>query len=174
MTKKQNFFSALIIAFGVVVILKTFVIGGFIVSGDSMSPIIMSGDYIFINKLAYINKAPQRGDIIVAKPRVYTNQIIKRIVGMPGERLQIMDGQITVREERTDPRAVVFEPYLDGQSTQAVGTSYIQIDPNEYFVFGDNRGSSIDSRELGPIDRSNIKGKVFGVFNFERMEYRGL
>jgi len=174
MKNKTNFFSAVVVAFVIVVILKTFVVGGFIVSGDSMSPIIVSGDYVLLNKLAYINSDPKRGDIIVVRPRIYANQIVKRIVGMPGERLQIANGQIIIRNERTDPGATITEPYLIDQTTQAVGSARIQLDPNEYFVFGDNRGASIDSRELGPVDRSNIKGKVFGIFILKELKYKSL
>lgn len=133
----------LILIIGVIgaIILKTFVLEGFIVAGDSMSPTIQSGDYVLVNKLAYAFAEPGQGDIIVAKTREEGIRIIKRIAGTPGQRVE-------------------------------VGSEYhTNIDPNEYFVMGDNQEASIDSVEFGAIDRWDIKGRVFGAIRWSSLKY---
>ena len=144
MSTKSKLVSVVVVSFIIALIIKTFVLEELIVSGESMSPTIESGDYLFINKLAYIASDPMRGDIIIVKPRGNVGNVIKRIVGMPSERLQVVNGAVTVKVERTDPNITLDELYLNGLTTNAVGTTYIQLDPNEYFVFGDNRTVSID------------------------------
>ena len=171
MTNKSKVISVLVVSFMTALIIKTFVLEELIVSGESMSPTIESGDYLFINKLAYISRNPKRGDIIIVKPRGNVGTVIKRIVGLPSERLQVVDGQVTVKNERTDPNITLDELYLNGLTTNAVGTTYVQLDPNEYFVFGDNRAVSIDSRELGPIDRLSIAGKPFLIFRLKSFKF---
>ncbi|MFZ2769737.1 MAG: signal peptidase I, partial [Minisyncoccia bacterium] len=121
---------------------------------------------------AYIWTAPKRGDIVVVRPRVNVGSVVKRIVGMPGERLQILDGIVTVREDRNSTSTPLDEVYLNGLTTKEIGTTYIQLDPFEYFVFGDDREVSIDSRELGPVDIYNIKGKPFLIFNTKNFSFR--
>ena len=153
---KSKIVAVVVAAFIGAVILRTFVIEGFIVRGDSMHPAIESGDYVFVNKLAYLFSEPKRGDVIVAIPRELPKKILKRIIGLPGERFQISGGVIMLKNERTDPE----------------GATTIVLDPEEYYALGDNREVSIDSRELGLIDKWDIKGKVFGVFSFSRFSYK--
>ena len=172
-TTKQKVISIIIIVFVCALFLRIFVIEGFVVSGDSMEPTIHSGDFIFINKLAYWFKSPARGDIIVTIPRTYPNKVIKRIIGLPGERFQIENNQVVIKDGRLDPGLVLSEPYLSSSSTPEVGTTLIQLDPEEYFAMGDNRAVSIDSRELGPIDMWSIKGKVIGDLNLSTLKYVG-
>ncbi len=170
--KKKKVISVLLVAFVVVLLIKTFLVEGLVVSGESMSPTINSGEYIFINKLAYVWGSPKRGDIVVVKPRTNNGSVVKRIVGMPNERMQIIDGIVTVREGRNASTTPVDELYLNGATTTEVGTTYIKLDPFEYFIFGDNRQVSIDSRELGPVDIYGIKGKPFLIFSFKTNKFR--
>jgi len=169
---KSKIVAVVVAAFIGAVILRTFVIEGFIVRGDSMHPAIESGDYVFVNKLAYLFSEPKRGDVIVAIPREMPKKILKRIIGLPGERFQISGGVIILKNERTDPGQVLVETYLDDPSTLTEGATTIVLDPEEYYALGDNREVSIDSRELGLIDKWDIKGKVFGVFSFSRFSYK--
>jgi len=166
-SKMKKAISVLLVAFVVVLLIKTFLVEGLVVNGESMSPTVNSGEYIFINKLAYILGSPHRGDIVVVKPRTNIGAVVKRIVGMPNERLQIINGVVTIREGRKDNPIPVDELYLNGATTTEVGTTYIQLDPFEYFIFGDNWRVSIDSRELGPVDIYSIKGKPFLIFSFK-------
>jgi len=171
---KTKTLSVLLVAFVCAAFLRIFVVEGFIVRGDSMEPTIQSGDYIFINKLEYAWKEPKRGDIIVAKPREKEFKVIKRILGLPGERFAIEDGEIIIREERLDVGVILEEVYLEDSFTSSQGITLIKLDPQEYFALGDNRKVSTDSRELGPIDKWQIKGKVFGVFSLKHFKYKGL
>lgn len=138
-----------------------------------MYPAIDNGDYVFVNKLAYLWSEPQRGDVVVAVSRELPTKLLKRIVGLPGERFEIHGGQIILREERTDPGTVLNENYLDNPTALTDGQTLIVLDPQEFFALGDNREVSIDSRELGLIDKWDIKGRVFGVFSFSNFSYKG-
>lgn len=169
---KSKLFSVLIVALIITALLRTFVFEGFIVLGDSMEPSIHPGDYVFINKLAYLRKEPVRGDIIVVNPRDQDLKIIKRVIGLPGDRLSIEDGKIVIRQNRFDAGEVLVESYVSNSETGSNGITVIKIDPKEYFAMGDNRSVSIDSRELGPVDSWDIKGKVIGAFNLKNFKYR--
>src|SRR5947208_3493890 len=92
MTNKKPILTVLLLAFIGALIVKTFVFEGLVVSGASMSPAIESGDYVFINRLAYIWSEPQRGDIIVGLPREMSTMVIKRVVGLPGEIVKLEGG----------------------------------------------------------------------------------
>ncbi len=172
-TTREKIISVLIVTFVCTLFLRIFVIEGFIVKGDSMEPAIRSGDFVFINKVAYWWKEPMRGDIIVAIPRIYPNKVLKRIIGLPGERFQIENSKVVIKSGRLDSGIILDESYLQSSSTPAVGTTLIQLDPQEYFALGDNRSESIDSRELGPVDKSSIKGKVIGTLNLKTLKYQG-
>jgi signal peptidase I len=172
-TTKQKVVYVLIISFVIALFLRIFIIEGFLVSGDSMDPTIHNGEFVFINKIAYWTNGPARGDIVVAIPRIYPNKVLKRIIGLPGERFQIENNRVVIKDGRLDPGIILFEPYLESTSTPEVGTTLIQLDPQEYFAMGDNRLVSIDSRELGPIDKWEIKGKVIGVLKLPSLKYVG-
>ena len=172
-TTKQKLLSVIIVVFVCALFLRIFVIEGFVVSGDSMEPTIHSGDFIFVNKLAYWFQNPARGDIVVTTPRNMSIKIIKRIIGLPGDRLQIKNGQVYLESGRLDSGTPLNESYLESSTTPAVGTTLIQLDPEEYFAMGDNRQVSMDSRELGPIDLWSIKGKVIGDLNLSTLKYVG-
>ena len=173
-TRKQKIISVIVVVFVVTVLLRLFVFEGFIVKGDSMEPAIHSGDFVFINRLAYLGSEPKRGDVIVAVPRNMNIKVLKRVVGMPGERLSIESGKIVLRTNRTDTGQELQEIYLNTPNTPAVGITLITLDPKEYFALGDNREVSVDSRELGPIDYWEIKGKVIGILSLSALKYKGL
>lgn len=130
-----------------------------VVSGDSMYPALNDGDSLMVNKLTYRFKDPERFDIIVfpysVKDRVY---YVKRIIGLPGETVEIREGVILVNG--------TVLPYKYNRSpieNPGLASTEISLRENEYFLLGDNVGSSVDSRspEVGNIDRSQIIGKVF-------------
>lgn len=172
MSSKSKLFSVIVVAFVFAVVIKTFFLEGLIVIGDSMEPTISTGDYVFINKFAYFNSEPERGEIIVATSRDPKHRIIKRVIGLPGERFSIENGSVYIRLKRLDEGVLLSEGYLTGTSTPSVGITLIKLDPKEYFALGDNREVSVDSRELGPIDIWDIKGRVFGAFNLKTFKFR--
>lgn len=164
--------SVALIVFLVVLVLRTFVFETFFVDGDSMYPTIQSGQLVFVNRLAYLFSDPKRADIIVATPRTYPGLVVKRVIGLPGEWFSVENNQIVIRNSRTDEGVNLDESYLQLPNTPEVGTTRYNIDPEEYFVLGDNRAVSIDSRELGAIDRWSIKGKVFMTIDFKTLKIK--
>src|SRR5581483_5434015 len=109
---KKNMVSLAIAVFVVVLVLRLFVFETFFVQGDSMSPTILSGEFVFVNKLAYLRSEPKRGDIIVAIPRVFPGRVIKRVIGLPGEWFSIENEHIVIRNSRTDEGVNLDEAYL--------------------------------------------------------------
>lgn len=169
---KRNLISLGIVTFIVVTLLRLFVFEAFFVKGDSMAPTILSGDYVLVNKLAYVGGIePKRGDIVVVIPRVLPEKVLKRVIGLPNERFAIINQRVVIKNSRTDKGLAIDEPYLEFPNTPEVGKTETTIDPKEYFVLGDNRNVSIDSRELGMVDKWDIKGKVFGVISFKSFKY---
>ena len=123
------------------VILNTFIIVNASIPTASMETSIMTGDRVFGNRLAYINAEPERGDIIMFKfPDDERQLFIKRIIGMPGETLEMKDGKIYINGAETP----LEEPYLNAIPVGDYGP--IEIPENAYFMMGDNRNNSADSR----------------------------
>lgn len=174
---KRNVIYVLIVVGVAVTVIRAFAFEAFFVRGDSMDPTIQQWDYVLVNKLAYGSSAgsaqPQRGDIVVVVPRVLPTKIVKRVVGLPGERFSIEGNKIVVRSERGEAGQILDENYITSSYTPEVGKTKTNIDPNEYFVLGDNRQASIDSRELGMVDAWDIRGKVVGVIRFKSLKYIG-
>ncbi len=141
--------------------IRFFILDSFVVIGDSMAPALTSGDYVFVNKLAYIRNTPNRGDIVVVNFReMRDKKAIKRVIGLPNEWLFIESGTIYVATEREGNRIEVGK--LDTETYAgdiSEGYSY-RLDPHEYFLMGDNGLVSVDSRDLGPADVYDIEGKV--------------
>lgn len=152
---------------------RVFIIDSFIVRGDSMSPTILDGDYIFINKYAYRFQSPKMGDIVIITPKTLNRtNIVKRIIGMPGEIIEISNNQVQIKQSRNESGKIINEPYIASIGTQEIGINRTNIDPQEYFVMGDNRYASIDSREIGLIDSWDIKGRAFIVFRYKNFSLK--
>jgi signal peptidase I len=134
------------------------------VIGYSMVPNLQQGERIFINKLAYkFGHEPQRGDIIVLVPPAYLaspNDYIKRVIGLPGERVEIKGGVVYIH--KTDGSTLTLEePYVADPALQTFEGGVIA--PDNYFVMGDNRNNSGDSRQGWTIPRKDIVGKALVV-----------
>jgi signal peptidase I len=170
---KQNLAAVALVAFVIVVLVRLFIFEAFFVSGESMAPTLLPGDFVLVNKMAYAWSEPVRGDIIVAIPRVYPGKVVKRVIGLPGEWFSIENSRVVVKNSRTEKSVNLDEEYLELPNTPEVGKTRTNIDPEEYFALGDNRQASIDSRELGPIDLWDIKGRVFGAVRFKSLKYIG-
>ena len=133
-------------------------------SGDSMRPAVQDGDIVLVNRMIYDASKPKRGDIIVFKPNGNENahSYIKRIVGLPGETVQIKDREIYINGEK-------LEEEYETTAIEDAGTASeeITLDGDEYFVLGDNRRNSEDSRmaDIGNVKRSEIEGKAWFVLS---------
>lgn len=148
----------IIVALLIVIPIRCFIFQPFLVRGQSMEPTFSNSDYLIVDEISYQFNDPQRGDVIVFKAPTYPSQsFIKRIIGLPGEEVLIEDGSIKIIEEGN-------EILLD-ESEYAYGNTggdiHVFLNDNQYFVLGDNRGSSYDSRRWGALPEENIIGKVF-------------
>lgn len=148
----------IIIAFFV----RFYLVQPFIVDGSSMEPNFHNGQYLLVDKISYRLTTPKRGDVIVFHPpKAPTLNYIKRIIALPGDTIDIQDGKITVNGAEID------EPYIPAEKTlvrnSAAANLKQTLGPTEYFVLGDNRDHSSDSREWGAMPRENIIGRAWVV-----------
>ena len=169
--------STALISLGIFLFIYTFVVSPHRVKGDSMLPNFYDGELLLTEKISYRFSDPVRGDVIVFKaPGSRNVDYIKRVIGLPGENIQINDGEVFVNGKK------LYEPY-ETQKTR--GNVEITLSEGQYFVLGDNRGSSSDSRSFGPINKSSIAGRTWvvywpiskskganGVRIFSRVDYR--
>ena len=157
------------------------VVQNFRVEGPSMQPTLTSGEFLWVNKAAYfewngqyILGGPQRGDIAVLRPPDTTEDIdlIKRVIGLPGETLELRDKKVSINGQPLDESYVHFlEPPGTSSEFREV-TSYdvrerygpVTVPPNQYFVMGDNRDNSQDSRYWGFLPRDYIKGRALVIY----------
>ena len=133
-----------------------FMVQNFRIEGTSMVPNLQNGQYVIVNKIAYwFGNNPGRGDVIVFQaPDQPEYDRIKRVIGLPGETVEVKrDGTVYINGE------IIEEPYLSANVGGLSGTW--EVPQDEYFVMGDNRGVSYDSRNGGPIPRGNIVGKAW-------------
>jgi len=151
-----------LIALAIVVPIRYFLFQPFIVKGDSMVPSFSSGDYLIIDEISYRFGLPQRGDVIVFKyPKNPMHKFIKRIVGLPGETVEIKNDQITIYSKDGQKQVLDETLYLPSAKGTTYGDLQVALGEKEYFVLGDNRAYSSDSRSWGILPEKNIIGKVF-------------
>jgi signal peptidase I len=134
------------------------VVQGREVHGPSMQPTYHEGQRLFITR--YLFHGPHRGDVVVFDPPVHSaDQYIKRIVGMPGDQISVRGGRVRVNGELLD------EPYLHGMKTACAGRwCEVTLGADQYFVMGDNRTNSSDSRYWGPVTRDSLAGKAWLLY----------
>ena len=152
-------FKIVVIALVIVIPIRYFIFQPFFVRGQSMEPSFENGDYLIIDELSYHFLEPQRGDVIVFKyPHNPSQRYIKRIVGLPGEKIEIQAGSVMIYSQ--DGSWVLDEKEYLSQGLKTPGEVEVFLDENDYFVLGDNRPLSSDSRSWGPLERKDIIGKV--------------
>lgn len=150
----------IIIALLIVLPIRYFLIQPFIVHGSSMEPTFTNQDYLIIDELSYRFRNPNRYEIIVFKAPNHTNQYyIKRIIGLPLETVEIKNGEITITEP-SGKKYELQENFLP-PNTFTSGSLKITLNANQYFVLGDNRPYSYDSRNWGPLNKNLIVGRVW-------------
>jgi signal peptidase I len=143
----------------ILVPLRLFVAQPFVVVGDSMDPTFATGEYLIVDELSYHLHAPGRGDVIVFKyPLDTTKYFIKRIIGLPGETLVFKGKTITIKNSANPNGFVLNESYLSYTNNT---DETITLDDSHYFVMGDNRPVSLDSRSWGPLPKNLIIGRAF-------------
>ncbi|MBX7233490.1 MAG: signal peptidase I [Caldilineales bacterium] len=148
----------LIIAGLLIVFFRAFIFQNYIVEGQSMLNTLLPGERVIVSRLSYILGDPQRGDVIVLQfPLDPERDFVKRIIGLPGETIAIDDGFVTI-----DGKPLPPETYVEFPSGTDMGP--VQLAADEYFVMGDNRAGSSDSRSWGPLRDRDIIGKAWLVY----------
>lgn len=139
-------------------IIRHFLIQPFVVDGSSMEPSFHNGEYILVNKVTYDLRAPARGDVIVFHPPGETDNFIKRIIGLPGDRVDIQGHQVSINGK---PINESYLPSFAPLAPDEQASFNIVLQQNQYFVMGDNRDESKDSRVFGPIGKERIIGRAW-------------
>lgn len=146
------------VALIIVLPIRYFVFQPFFVSGQSMEPNFQNGNYLIVDEISYRFKQVERGDVVVLKFPLDTSQkFIKRVIGLPGETVEIKDGKITILKDGNSN--VLDEKYIP-ESNKTIGEMKITLGEKQYFVMGDNREFSYDSRRFGFLPENDIIGKV--------------
>ncbi len=192
-----EFIGSLAPVLGLVLLLRSFVVEPFQIPSQSMLPTLKVGDFILVSKSTYGIRlpvlrtklvdisSPKRGDVMVFFPPHEDRYFIKRVVGLPGDKVQVLNGvmyingeqmeQVLMPEEATSARSVVMTENLVGSqhliqkriSPTRLSQSYTSIVPDgHYFMMGDNRDNSSDSRVWGPVPEERIVGKAFARWMF--------
>lgn len=158
-----SFLETVVVALVISVVLYLFIMTPHEVVGNSMHPTYKNGEYLMANKILYRFKKPDRGDVIIFKFSE-TQDFIKRIIGLPGDKVMLKDGKIYINEKILEESQYLSSSiYTNGGNYLKEGET-ITVPDGRYFVSGDNRPHSSDSREFGPIDVKNIKGKAWIVY----------
>jgi len=147
------------IALIIVIPIRVFVAEPFIVSGSSMVPTFTNGDYLIIDKLSYELGNPKRDDVVVFRyPGDTTKFFIKRIVGLPNETIDIKGSDVFITNSEHPESFKFDQPFVKNISNNE---EHIVLKSDEYFVMGDNRSASSDSRAWGPVKRNLLTGRAF-------------
>jgi len=161
-----------IIAAIIIIPVRYYLVQPFFVRGASMEPTYSDGEYLLVDQLSYRLRQPRRGEVVVFRfPNNRSQFFIKRIIGLPGETISVAEGRVTIVNGQyrqgvslNEAEYLPAELRTGGQLTTTLGN-------DEYFVLGDNRFSSSDSRSWGPLPRSEIVGRsLLRAFPFSKFE----
>lgn len=155
----------LLIALAIVIPVRMLLFQPFVVKGESMEPNYHSGDYLIIDELSYRLRDPQRGEVIVFKyPLNPSYRYIKRIIALPNETIELRNGEVYVSRANGEAQKIDESLYINEETKERwnkmLTYSPLVLKGNEYFVMGDNRNNSSDSRVWGVLPLENITGKV--------------
>jgi signal peptidase I len=154
-----DFLKTVVIIVVLAALIRQFLIQPFIVDGQSMEPNFQNNDYLITDKVSYRVHTPSRGEVVIFHPPDNPSvNYLKRIIGVPGDSVKVASGDVYVNGKK------IIEPYLkSGEKTLSPSSGDIEITlkDKEYFVLGDNRNHSRDSREIGPIPIANIISRIW-------------
>jgi len=160
-----------LIAVIIIVPVRYFLVQPFFVRGASMEPSFENGEYLVIDEISYRFREPQRGEVIVFRfPNNPSQFFIKRILGLPGEEVEIRDGQVIIHNDQHRQGVVVDESAYLLPNTRTGGELTVRLGADEYFVLGDNRAASSDSRSWGVLPQDAVIGRAWlRAFPFDRL-----
>lgn len=142
-----------------IALVRYFLFKPFYVKGQSMEPTFLENEYLIIDELTYRFREPERGEVVVLRsPTNAKDYYLKRVIGLPGERVKVENSRVIIYSADNPQGVVIEEEYLDQPTT---GSSSWTLGSDEYFVMGDNRGASFDSRKFGPVKRGAIVGRTW-------------
>ena len=151
-----------VISLAIIIPVRYYLVQPFFVRGASMEPNFDDGQYLVINEIGYRFEEPERGEVVVFKyPFDPSQYYIKRIVGLPGELVEVENGQVIIYNEEFPQGQELDESEYLSEDTITQGMVHLRLNDNEYFVLGNNRGASSDSRQWGALPIDNIIGKVW-------------
>ena len=158
----EPFLVAAVLAFGI----RTFLLGPYKIPTGSMIPTFLVGDRIFVDKVSYRFHPPKRGDIIVFKyPEDPKKDFVKRLAGLPGEKLEIKDGKLIVNGKAQNETPFLEHYYYNREDwLYAKEGQVITVPEGNYFSLGDNSAQSSDSRNWGFVPQGNMVGKAFFIW----------
>lgn len=163
----MDLLETLVMAIAIFIVVYMFLLQPHQVRGQSMTPNFEDGEFILTDKITYRFRGPERGDVVVFRaPQDPNYDFIKRVVGLPGERLKISEGHFYIYNPQHVRGDKLIEPYISQSLNTPTGTllkegEIITVPNNQYFVTGDNRGHSSDSREWGSVPRESIIGRAW-------------
>lgn len=148
-----------IIAVAIVIPIRIFIAQPFVVSGSSMVPTFEDGQYLIVDELSYRLGEPERGDVVIFRyPGDPSKFFIKRIIGLPGETVDVDGNDVVIYNEENKDGVHLSQPYLRTVSDQ---DDHVVLASDEYYVMGDNRPGSSDSRSWGPVKSKFLVGRAF-------------
>jgi len=140
---------------------RYFLIQPFYVKGASMEPNFYENEYLVIDELTYRMREAERGEVVVFKyPLDRSQYFIKRVIGLPGEHVEISNGKITIKNSEYPEGFVLDEDLYLPEGLYTAGEKKVDLSGDDYFLLGDHRGASMDSRVFGPVGKNLIIGKV--------------
>ena len=159
-SKALKFSLYILFILAAVLFIRYFCLMRTVVEGSSMEPTLNNGDHLLVDELGYHFLKPRRFEIVVFPDRVHGGYIIKRVIGLPGEKVEIFDGSVFINGNLLQSDTYGAEPIADAGSLNAQA---MLLGEDEYFVLGDNRNESVDSRssEIGAVNRKRIVGRAF-------------
>jgi len=154
-------FEVVIVALISYFVITIFIAQPFQVSGPSMEPNFYNKQYLIVDEISYRFRAPERGEVIVFhNPENEKEFFIKRVIGLPGDEVLIKDGKVVIVNDANPKGFTLDESYLPSSIVMSTDSSSPKLGEDEYFVMGDNRIVSFDSRSWGPVKKSEIVGAV--------------
>ena len=183
----REYLEAIVIALFLALFIRAFIVQAFSIPSGSMLETLQIGDYLLVNKFSYgirnpftnqiviANGTPQRGDVVVfIYPKDPTKDFIKRIIGIPGDKIQIINKKLYVNDTLTETPQAIFKDYhIIDQNDQWISGSEgshrdnfgpFTVPPGQLFVMGDNRDHSYDSRFWGTVPIDNVRGKAWIIY----------